>query len=114
MIRQALKLELVATLAVTLLASGHGVEAAYSALLGGLTSLLPNVYFARRVFGQPVDVTAIEVAGLMYRAEVTKLALSVLMFAAVFAFIEAVNVLALLLGYVVAKTAGVVSSVRDS
>lgn len=111
---RALRLELVAALAVTLLALGHGAETAYSALLGGLTSWLPNVYFARRVFGQPVHVTPIEVAGLMYRAEVTKLALSVVMFAAVFAFVEAINVLALLLGYVVAKTAGVVSSVRDS
>lgn len=113
-IGRALRAELVAALAVSLIVLGHGLEAAYSALLGGLTSLLPNVYFARRVLGQPAGGTPIEVAGLLYRAEVTKLALSVLMLAAVFAFVEALNVLALLLGYVVAKAAGVVASVRES
>lgn len=113
-IGQALRVELIAVLAVSLLALGHGVETAYSTLLGGSTSILPNAYFARRVFGQPVGGTPIEVAGLLYRAEVTKLALAVLMFAAVFAFVESLNVLALLLGFVVARAAGVVASVRES
>lgn len=113
-IGQALRVELVAALAVSLIALGHGVETAYSTLLGGLISFLPNAYFARRVFGQPVDGTPIEAAGLLYRAEVTKLALAGLMFALVFAFVEALNVLALLLGFVAARAAGVVASVRES
>ena len=106
--------ELLTTLVVSAIALGHGVEAAYSAFLGGLTSLIPNFYFARRVFGRPFDGPPVTIAGRMFRAEFTKLALVALMFATIFAFIEAVNVVALLLGYMIVRTTGVVVSVRES
>lgn len=91
---------------------GHGVEAAYSALLGGMIALVLDYYFARRVFHRYTDRSPEEAAALMLRAEIVKLALAVLMFAAVFAFIMAVNVVALILGFVLVKATGVVASAR--
>ena len=101
-------------LAVAGVALGHGVEAAYSALLGGMISLVPDYYFARRVFRRYPGLSPVESAGLMLRAEVVKIALVVLMLGAVFTFIMAVNVLALIAGYVLVKATGVVVAVRGS
>lgn len=101
-------------LAVAGVALGYGVEAAYSALLGGMISLLPDYYFMRRVFRRYPDRSPVEVAATMLRAEIVKITLAVLMFVAVFAFIMAVNVLALIAGYLLVKAAGVAMSVRGS
>jgi ATP synthase protein I len=106
--------EALVMLVVAGVALGHGAEAAYSALLGGVISLVPDYYFARRVFCRYADRSPDEVAAIMLRAEVVKLTLTVLMFVAIFAFIAALNVLALILGYVLVKATGVVVSVRGS
>jgi ATP synthase protein I len=106
--------EALVMLAVAGVALGHGVEAAYSALLGGMISLVPDYYFARRVFRRYTDRSPVEVAGIMLRAEIVKVTLAVLMFVAVFAFIMALNVLALLAGFLLVKATGVVVSVRGS
>ncbi len=100
--------------AVAGVALGYGVEAAYSALLGGMISLIPDYYFARRVFRRHTDRSPVEAVAMMLRAEVVKITLAVLMFVAIFAFVVALNVLALILGYVLVKAAGVVVSVRGS
>ncbi len=105
-------LEALVMLAIGGVALGHGVEAAYSALLGGMISLLPDYYFARRVFRRYTDRSPVEAAAMMLRAEIVKITLAVLMFAAIFAFIVALNVLALILGYVLVKATGVVVSIR--
>lgn len=104
--------EAIVTLAVAGVALGHGVEAAYSALLGGMISLVPDYYFARRVFRRYPERSPVESASIMLRAEIVKIALSALMLGAVFAFIMAVNVLALIAGYLLVKAAGIVASVR--
>jgi len=106
--------EALVTLVVAGVALGHGVETAYSALLGGVIALVPDCYFARRVFRRYTDRSPDEVATIMLRAEVVKLTLTVLLFVAIFAFVVAVNVLALILGYVLVKATGVVVSVRGS
>jgi len=106
--------EVLVMLAVAGIALGHGVEAAYSALLGGMISLVPDYYFARRVFRRYTDRSPVEVAAIMLRAEIVKVTLAVLMFVAVFAFIMALNVLALIAGYLLVKATGVVVSVRGS
>lgn len=111
-VSRILRAELLAILAVSGIGLVYGVETAYSAFLGGVTSLVPNLYFARRVFGRPCDGAPVTIAGRMFRAEFTKLALVALMFASIFAFIEAMNVVALLLGYMIVRTTGVVVSVR--
>ena len=101
-------------LAAAGVALGFGVDAAYSALLGGMTSLVPDYYFARRVFRRYANRAPEEVAALMLRAEVVKICLAALMFGAIFASMQAVNVVALILGYLLVKAAGVVVSVRVS
>ncbi|MCK5363554.1 MAG: ATP synthase subunit I, partial [Gammaproteobacteria bacterium] len=53
-------------------ALGIGVEAAYSALLGGMTAFVPDYYFARRVFRRYTDRSPVEAAAMMLRAEVVK------------------------------------------
>jgi ATP synthase protein I len=100
--------------AVAGVALGFGVEAAYSALLGGMTSLVPDYYFARRVFRRYADRSPEEVAALMLRAEVVKICLAALMFGAIFATVTALNVVALILGFLLVKATGVVVSVRVS
>ena len=109
-----LRAEAVVMLAVAGVALGHGAEAAYSALLGGVISIVPDYYFARRIFRRYADRSPDEVAAIMLRAEVVKLTLTVLLFAAIFALVAALNVLALILGYVLVKATGVVVSVRGS
>jgi len=101
-------------LVVAGVALGFGVEAAYSALLGGMTSLVPDYYFARRVFRRYTDRSPVEIAALMLRAEVVKIILAALMFGAIFASVMALNVVALILGYLLVKATGVVVSVRVS
>jgi ATP synthase protein I len=110
----ALWAELLTALVISAIALAHGVETATSAFLGGLISLVPNVYFARRVLGAPADEPPLKLAGLMIRAEFTKLSLAVLMLAGAFALIETLNVLALLMGFVLVKVAGVVATVRKT
>lgn len=113
-VSHALWAELLAALVVSAIALTHGVVTATSALLGGLISLVPNFYFARRVLGSPADEPPVKLAGLMVRAELTKLVLAALMLAGTFAFMEELNVLALLLGFVVVKVAGIAATVRQS
>ena len=95
-------------------ALGYGVEAAYSALLGGMTSLVPDFYFARRVFRRYTGKSTDEVGALMLRAEVVKISLTAVMFGAIFASMMPLNVVALILGYLLVKATGVVVSVRVS
>lgn len=65
-----------------------GVTAAYSALLGGLLYLLPNLYFAWRAFsGQSTD-NAQRVVIRMYASEIGKMMLAVALFSATFMLVH--------------------------
>lgn len=109
-----LRAELVMSVAVSAMALTHGTEAAYSAFLGGLACLIPDAYFALRVFGRSGVRAPERMAGLMLRAEIAKLVLSVCLLGFIFVFIKNLNVLALVLGYALVRTAGVVAMVRGS
>lgn len=109
-----LRAELMVAFAVTAIALVQGEEAAYSAFLGGLACLIPDAYFAVRVFGRSGAGSAEHTAGSMLRAEVAKLILSVVVLGFIFAFIKNLNMLALVPGYVLVKIAGVVAMVRGS
>lgn len=65
------------------------VRAAYSALLGGLAALLPNLYFARRFLAPAPGRPAREILRAFYWGEVGKLTLTVLIFAAAFGWLNA-------------------------
>lgn len=65
-----------------------GLLAAKSALLGGLVVILPNAYFAWRALRYNQTRSAAAVLGSMYAGELGKIALSAVMFALVFKFVE--------------------------
>ena len=109
-----LRAELMIGTAVAAISLVQGAETAYSAFLGGLACLIPDAYFAARVFGRVGAGAPAEMAGRWLRAEVAKLALSVIVLGFIFAFTRNLNVPALVLAYVLVKTAGVVAMVRGS
>ena len=75
--------------------------AGYSALLGGLIYVIPNAYFAHRMFRFQGARNARLMVGDLFRAESIKLALTAVFFAAVFILIEPVHAPALLFTFAV-------------
>lgn len=71
---------LLATIAILFL----GVMAAISALLGGLVSIVPNAYFARKLFQYQGARAARQIVNGFYKGEAMKLLLTVTLFAVVF------------------------------
>lgn len=61
-----------------------GPTAAYSALLGGAVSILPNVYFAKKLFRYQGAHAAKQIVRNFYKGEAGKLLLSAVLFAIVF------------------------------
>lgn len=57
-----------------------GRDAAMAAAFGGLVVLLPGLYFAARFKLQPGEAGAKQALGALYRAEVGKLLLTVVLF----------------------------------
>lgn len=74
---------LVVVVAVCIAYALGGEPAARSALLGGLTAFLPNIYFALRAGVTRYDKTAKEIVRSFYIGESVKLVLTALMFWAV-------------------------------
>jgi len=77
------------------------VVMAYSVLLGGLISILPNMYFARWAFRYSGARAASEVARSFYRGEAGKFVLTVVMFAVTFSAVRPLHIEAFFLAYVV-------------
>ncbi|MDX1635246.1 MAG: ATP synthase subunit I [Marinobacter sp.] len=80
--------------------------AGYSAFIGGLIYIIPNVYFAHRMYRFEGARNAHLVVGNMFRAETIKLALTAVFFAAVFILMEPVHVPALFFTFAVMVVAG--------
>jgi F0F1-type ATP synthase assembly protein I len=59
-----------------------GADAAVAALFGGVTAVVPTLYFGWRLSVQRPGATPAEVLGVVYRAELVKLALTVLLLGA--------------------------------
>jgi ATP synthase protein I len=70
-----------------------------SFFLGGLIQLVPNTYFAWRVFRFSGAAAAHRVAQSFYRGEMVKFVLTGAGFALVFSLVDAVNPPALFAGY---------------
>lgn len=95
---------LLTQLAVTLLAATVGwlwkdVVAGYSALLGGLIALLPNLYFTYKAFRYFGARSVKAIVQSFWSGEMGKLFLTAALFALVFAGVERLNVAALFAGY---------------
>ena len=94
--------------AISLLISGTVL--AYSALLGGLISVVPNSYFAFHAFRYQGARNAQNVVKSFIRGELGKIIITVVLFALGFTLITSLNELALILGFTLIHFTGVVMS----
>lgn len=62
----------------------YGVNAAQSAILGGLVCVIPNAYFANRMFKHQGARAAKQIVSSFYKGEALKIILSIFLFTAVF------------------------------
>ncbi|MDH4125464.1 MAG: ATP synthase subunit I [Gammaproteobacteria bacterium] len=81
----------------------YGHVAGYSALLGSLTCAVPNTFLALRLAAPRWDPGAKELVRAAYIGEFGKLAITVAMFAAVFALVRPLSVAALFAGFIAAQ-----------
>lgn len=77
-----------------------GPVAGYSALLGGMIALVPNVYFAYKAFRYFGARSVRAIVLSFWSGEMGKLILTAALFALVFAGVERLSVAALFVGYV--------------
>jgi ATP synthase protein I len=73
---------------------------AKSAILGGLVNIIPNAYFANKLFKYQGARAARQIVNGFYKGEALKIVLSILLFTLVFVFIK-VNPIAFFLTYIV-------------
>jgi ATP synthase protein I len=81
------------------------VVSGYSALLGGLTAIIPNGFLAARLMLPRRDPGAGALLRAAYLGELGKLVLTALMFGAVFALVRPLAAGALFAGFIVAQLA---------
>lgn len=105
-----IRIQLLVTLIAAGVASTYGLSAMWSALAGGLNSLIPNAYFARKVLDPSVEGPPRMVLSRWFRAEVAKLAMIAGLFVVAFAFVEKLNVVALFGAFVIVHACGVIAS----
>ena len=106
---------IVAQLAWTILLSIAGLMIfdavfAYSALLGGLISALPNSYFALHAFKYQGAQIADKVVKGFIRGELGKIVFTGMLFALSFTLVTSLNEFALIIGFITTHFVGVVMS----
>ena len=87
-----------------------GSVTAYSALLGGLISALPNSYFALQAFKYQGARNADKVVKSFIKGELGKIAITIVLFALSFTLITNLSELALILGFITTHFVGVMMS----
>ena len=96
-----LTIEMATLIILSMFWSTESRLAGYSAFLGGLIFVIPNAYFAHRMYRYEGARNARLMVGNMFRAESIKIALTAVFFAAVFILMEPVHVPALLFTFAV-------------
>jgi len=81
----------------------QGWVAAYSAFLGGLTALLPNVYFTYKAFQYFGARSIAVIIQSFWAGQMGKLVLTAVLFAVLFLGVKPLNVLALFVGYILVQ-----------
>ena len=103
--------QLVATLlfaATFLMFSDTGI--AVSILLGGLVSAVPNSYFVGQAVRYSGASNARNIVKSFMKGEMGKMSLTVVLFAAIFSFVEGINPAALVTGFIAVQFAGILMS----
>ena len=98
----------------TMLVLLHSSHAAWSYCLGGAIAVVPNAWFAWRVFRYRGAKASMAVAQSFYRGEAGKFVLTLSGFACVFALAPSVNVVALFAGYLLMTLLNIVSAASIS
>ncbi|MEZ5489956.1 MAG: ATP synthase subunit I [Gammaproteobacteria bacterium] len=103
--------QLVATalMALTFLVFSN-VVAAYSILIGGLVSALPNAYFAVQAFRYRGARNADKVVKSFRKGYFGKLGITIILFALTFTLVTTINEIALISGFVVVQFCGTMMS----
>lgn len=96
-----IQLALTVLIAIIFMFKG-GIDAAFSAVLGGLVCLVPNAYFARKLFKHSGARAARQIVNGFYKGEAFKLMLTVALFAMVFKFLS-INPLVFFVAYIAAQ-----------
>ncbi len=84
----------------------QGWIASYSGLLGGLVALIPNSYFAYRVYRYSGARSARAIVTELYAGEAGKLILTAVLFIAVWLGVKPLDVVAVFAGYLVVLAVG--------
>jgi ATP synthase protein I len=106
MVARVLLAQLGLTLVLATLFWGmDGRVSGYSALLGGLTCVIPNAFLALRLAASSRDPGAKALMRAAYIGELGKLALTVLMFTLVFTLVRPLAAGALFTGFIAAQLA---------
>ena len=87
-----------------------GIILAYSVLLGGLISAVPNSYFAFHAYRYQGARNAQKVVKGFVRGELGKIIMTVVLFALSFTLITSLNELVLILGFTLIHFVGVIMS----
>jgi ATP synthase protein I len=87
-----------------------GIILAYSVLLGGLISALPNSYFVLHAFKYQGARNAEKVVKGFIKGELGKIVITIALFALSFTLVSDLNELALILGFIVTHFVGVMMS----
>jgi ATP synthase protein I len=95
-IRHIIHMQLVATVLVSALLLVINAAWFWSAVIGGLIATLANTYFAWKVFSRQQETSAEQILLTYYGAEVGKVILTVMLFAAVILMIQPLNIIALM------------------
>jgi ATP synthase protein I len=82
----------------------------YSILSGGLIAIVPQAYFAARVFRRVGAQSAQAIARASYSGEIGKFALTAAGFAVVFAAVTPIDGLAVFIGYLIMLTIQITGS----
>lgn len=83
-----------------------GAMEAYSALLGGLLYLVPNLYFTWRALGNRHDRSARHVLVSMYASEIGKMMLAVALFSATFLLVRPLSPFSLFGTFILLQLSG--------
>lgn len=81
----------------------QGWVAVYSAWLGGLTALLPNMYFTYKAFQYFGARSIGAIVQSFWAGEMGKLILTAVLFAVLFLGVKPLNVLAVFVGYILVQ-----------
>jgi ATP synthase protein I len=89
-----------------------GTVSAYSVLLGGMISIIPNAYFASKVFRHSGARAMEQIVRSAYLGEIIKLALTGAGFALAWSFVRPLEISGLMGGFLLAHVTGMVTLVK--